>query len=82
MPKLKIVDHDSGQRTQDFEVSEVQWPNHIPIDLEESWLCTFVKAELLLAFLGFELIWKCVNDSFLVILKDVRSTYRQSQRHT
>ena len=38
LPKMKIVDHDSGQRSQDFEVSEVQWPNHIPIDLEESWL--------------------------------------------
>ena len=36
LPKLKIGDHDSGQRSQDFEVSEVQRPNHIPIDLEES----------------------------------------------
>ena len=42
LPKLKIVDHESGQRSQDFEASEVQWRNHIPIDVEESWLCSFV----------------------------------------
>ena len=42
LPKLKIVDYYNGLRSQDFEVSEVQWPNHIPIDLEESWLCSFV----------------------------------------
>ena len=57
MPKLKIVDHDIRQCSQDFEVSEVQWPNHIPIDLEEFWLCSFVYAELLLAFLCFLLIF-------------------------
>ena len=42
LPKLKIVDYDSGQRSQDFEASEVQWSNHVPINLEESWLCSFV----------------------------------------
>ena len=42
MPKLKIVDHDSGQRIQDFEISEVQRPNPTPIDLEESGLRNFV----------------------------------------
>ena len=56
LPKLKIVGHDSGQRNQDFEVSEVQRPNHTPIDLEEFWFCSFVWAEFLLAFLCFELI--------------------------
>ena len=40
--KLKIVAHDIGQHSQNFEVSEVQWPNHIPVDLEESWLCSYV----------------------------------------
>ena len=59
LPKLKIADHDRWQSSQDFEVSEVQWPNHIAIDLKKSWLCSFVKADFLLAFLCFELIWEC-----------------------
>ena len=52
LPKLKIVDHDIGQRSQDFGVSEVQCPSHIPIDLEKSWICSFVQAEL---FVGLSL---------------------------
>ena len=35
--KFMTVDHHSGLRSQDFEASVVQWPNHILIDLKESW---------------------------------------------
>ena len=34
LPKWKIVDHDSGQRSQDFEVSVFPRRNNIPITVE------------------------------------------------
>ena len=50
-----------GSASQDFEVSEVQWPNHISNDLEKFWILNYVLAELLFVFLCFELIWEYVE---------------------
>ena len=65
LPKLKIADHDRWQSSQDFEVSEVQWLNHIAINLKKSWLCSFVKADFCWFFFVSNWFGNVVSESLL-----------------